>query len=88
MRRVWITTSDNPFNPLDNYDEWQAYDHAKGYYTSEYVARLAVCAYDLGDEAILRGVEEAIDSIVALYPDGIYKKVVDGEENEPGMAEK
>ena len=84
MRRFWITTADNPFNPLTNYEEWQAFDHEKGYYTTEYVARVAICAEDLGDEAFLMGVEEAIDSIVQLYPDGFYKKVEENDENEAG----
>ena len=30
------------------------------------------------------GVEEAIDSIVQLYPDGFYKKVEENGENEAG----
>lgn len=75
MRQVWITTADNPFDPFEDFDSWQAFDHEKGYNTTEYVARVAVCAEDLGDEAVLLGAEEAIDSIVRLYPDRTYRKV-------------
>jgi hypothetical protein len=34
MSNVMLTTIDNPFNPFDNWDEWYAYDEAKGYCTS------------------------------------------------------
>lgn len=78
MRHVWITTPDNPFNPVTNYDQWQAYDHEKGYNTTEYLARVAVFPNNMGDEAILESIEEAVDSIVALYPKGTYIKVVEG----------
>ena len=75
-KRFWITTADNPFDPIDNYEEWQAYDHEKGYHTSEYLARVAVLANDVSEERMLEDLEEAIDSIVALYPKGTYRKVV------------
>ena len=33
-RDVALTTADNPFDPLDQYDEWLAYDLAQGYNTN------------------------------------------------------
>jgi len=35
-----LTTSDNPFNPKEDYDKWKEWDEAHGYYTESYVARL------------------------------------------------
>lgn len=35
-----LTTSDNPFNPHDDYDSWMRWDQDNGYFTSEYIARL------------------------------------------------
>ena len=29
--KVALTTVDNPFDPIDNYDEWLHYDEEKGY---------------------------------------------------------
>lgn len=80
-RRFWITTPDNPFDPITEYEEWQAYDHEKGYYTSEYVARVAILANDLGENAILHDTEDAIDRIIDLYPKGTYKKVVSEDKS-------
>ena len=36
-----ITTIDNPFNPFTQYDEWLAFDEQMGYYTNNYLARIA-----------------------------------------------
>lgn len=35
-----ITTTDNPYNPHDDYDAWMNWDQSNGYFTSEYIARL------------------------------------------------
>jgi hypothetical protein len=35
-----LTTSDNPYNPRTDYDNWKQWDEDNGYYTESYVARL------------------------------------------------
>lgn len=42
-----LTTTDNPYNPFDDFDSWYAYDQAKGHCTCEYLAR---SCNDLGPE--------------------------------------
>lgn len=74
---VMITTVDNPFNPLTDWDDWYNYDESKGYYTSEYLARITKTSDDLGEKEQDRAIEEAIDEIIELNPDGFYKKIVD-----------
>lgn len=76
MRVVALTTSDNPYNPITQFDEWRAFDEQKGYFSCEYLARIAKSSDDLSplDQAI--AVEEAIDEIVELNVLGIYKKIV------------
>lgn len=76
MRLVALTTTDNPYNPITQFDEWRAFDEQQGYYSCEYLARIAKTSDDLSplDQAI--AVEEAIDEIVELNVLGIYKKVV------------
>ena len=34
-----ISTSDNPYNPWTQYDDWYAWDESNGYHTCSYVAR-------------------------------------------------
>lgn len=74
---VMITTVDNPFNPLTDWDDWYNYDESKGYYTSEYLARIAKTSDDLGEKEQDQAIEEAIDEIIELNPDGFYKKITD-----------
>lgn len=76
MRVVALTTTDNPYNPITQYDDWDAYDRLQGYETSSYLARIAKTSPDLSplDQAI--AVEEAIDEIIKLNVLGIYKKIV------------
>lgn len=76
MRIVALTTTDNPYNPITQFDEWRAFDEQQGYYSCEYLARVAKTSEDLSplDQAI--AIEEAIDEIVELNLLGKYKKIV------------
>lgn len=76
MRRVYLTTEDNPFNPHTQFDQWRAYDEQNGYNSCAYLARVAKSSDDLSplDQAI--DIEEAIDAIVELNVLGIYKKLI------------
>lgn len=79
---VAITTTDNPYNPLTDYDNWEMYDHEKGYNTSEYLARVVKTTNEFGDATYAEDIERAIDEIVLLNliswtHEGVsYKKVV------------
>lgn len=63
---VGLTTSDNPYNPLTDYDNWEAFDRQKGYGTNEYLARIVRTTYDYGETTYQDDIERAIDEIVAL----------------------
>lgn len=79
---VGLTTTDNPYNPLTNYDQWEAFDRQKGYGTNEYLARIVKTTHDYGEATYADDIERAIDEIVALNliamtHEGVsYKKVV------------
>jgi len=72
---VMLTTTDNPYNPFDNYDEWYQFDFSKGYHTPSYLARIVAISDELSDEDQSIIIEEAIDEIVRLNITGLYKKV-------------
>ena len=76
MRVVALTTTDNPYNPITQFDDWYAFDELQGYGTTNYLARIAKTSQDLSalDQAI--AVEEAVDEIVKLNILGKYRKVV------------
>lgn len=79
---VAVTTTDNPYNPLTDYDKWEAYDREQGYNTSEYLARVVRTTNEYGDSTYAEDIERAIDEMVLLNliswtHEGIsYKKVV------------
>lgn len=35
-----LTTSDNPYSPVDQYEQWVQWDHEHGYYLDRYLARI------------------------------------------------
>lgn len=82
-RQVAITTTDNPYNPITQYDEWERYDSVEhDYCTSSYLARIVHSTAEFGDKMYMEDIENAIDEIVkynliSLTYEGIsYKKVI------------
>lgn len=73
--KCMLTTVDNPFDPFTNWDEWYAYDEAKGYCTSGLLARITKTSNELSEKEQNEDIEEAIDEILELFPDGMYKKL-------------
>ena len=71
-----ITTTDNPYNPFDEFEEWYRYDRDQGYHSCEYLSRIVVSSDDLPEEAQARAIENAVDEIVKYNILGIYRKVV------------
>lgn len=70
-----ITTVDNPFDPLQNFDDWFRFDEEKGYHTCAYLSRIAEISDEMSDEEVLQEIERAIDEIVRYDFRNIYKKV-------------
>ena len=72
---VMLTTTDNPFDPFTQFDDWYLYDESKGYHTCSYLARIAKTSSELSDLDNEIEVARAIDEIVSFNILGIYKKV-------------
>lgn len=72
---VALTTTDNPYDPLDAFDEWYTWDLTNGYHTCAYLARIARTSEELTEEENLEERERAIDEIVELNITGKYKKI-------------
>ena len=75
MPQVMLTTIDNPFNPFTQFEEWFAFDTAKGYNSCSRVARLIDTSSDLSDEEEQFMNESAIDTIIKNDFLNIFKKV-------------
>ena len=66
MKVFALSTSDNPYNPFDDFENWLIFDHQKGYNSSEYLARIARTSDKLSDEQNNKEIEAAIDEIISL----------------------
>ena len=75
MEEFMLTTTDNPFNPFTHFDDWYAFDVAKGYHTCSYLARILISSDDLSEEEQDLALSQAIDEIVDINLLGIYKKI-------------
>lgn len=69
-----LTTTDNPFDPFEQFTQWYLYDIAKGYDTCGYLAKIINLSDEMSQKEIDEETERAIDEIVATNPLGIYKK--------------
>ena len=79
MADMMLTTIDNPFNPFTQWDEWKRYDEDKRYFTCAYLARIAKTSDELSDADYTKAVENAIDEIVSLNINGMYRKIYENE---------
>lgn len=83
MRAVALSTTDNPYSPITQYDDWETYDQSQRYFTNEYLARICHTTTELGDELYNQDIEDAIDEAVKYdliswtHQDVHYKKVVE-----------
>lgn len=72
---VALTTIDNPYDPITDFDNWYLYDEQKGHHTSSYLARLIKDSDDVDPAFMEFQKEQAIDEILAMDQSGFYKKV-------------
>lgn len=76
VKSYMLTTIDNPFHPLKEYDNWLRYDEDHGYYTLNYLARIAGTSIYLSEAENQRIINDAIDDICRLDILGIYKRIL------------
>lgn len=81
-----LTTTDNPFDPFTQFDEWYAYDEALGYHTCSFLARIVKTSDELSEADQDFAIEEGIDEIVRENVLGIYRKVADPSSNSKDTA--
>lgn len=80
MEHYMLTTTDNPYNPFTQFDEWFAFDERHGYHTCGYLARIAKDSSDLSPEDQNYAVNQAIDEILKYNIYGNYIKVKQPEQ--------
>ena len=75
MAKCMLTTIDNPFDPIKQFDQWFMFDVEEGYNSSGYLARIARTSEQLSDYENESEIERAIDEIIEYDFMHIYKKV-------------
>lgn len=76
-----ITTVDNPYSPVTQFDEWYAFDILKGYGTCAYLARVAQTSPDLSPKENQIEIDTAIEEIIRINGGDFYRKVDIFEQN-------
>lgn len=72
---IALTTIDNPFDPIDDFDNWYDYDMEKGYNCCGYVDRVSHYFDGMTETEKVVELERAIDEILTVNPLNIFKKV-------------
>lgn len=76
MKQYLLTTVDNPYHPIDQYDAWRQFDMERGYYTEQRLAKVAAISHSLTDLENQRNINAAIDDFIRLDELGLYKRIV------------
>jgi len=77
MRVVALSTKDNPFNPITQFDDWYRFDMDKGYASCSYLARITKSSELIDETSNIDDIELAIDEIIKYDPFDRYIKVVE-----------
>lgn len=75
MTEYMVTTKDNPFDPFEEYDEWNRFDQDHGYNTQSYLARLVVLPEEPAPNEINDAINNAVDKIILNDVLDIYVRV-------------
>jgi hypothetical protein len=75
MTQSMLTTTDNPFDPFTQYDEWLSFDEDKGYYSCSLLAWVTKTSESLSPQDEAEAIELAIDEIVTENVSGMHARV-------------
>lgn len=73
--RFALTTSDNPFDPFDEFASWFSFDESQGYHTSGLMARISDSSSELSEADEDRLVKDAVDRVLLINPNANLKRV-------------
>lgn len=72
MAEHLLTTTDNPYNPFTEWDEWLAYDTQVGHHTLALLARITVTSDDLSELDQSQAIDTAMEEIVDENASGMH----------------
>lgn len=71
-RDCMLTTTDNPYNPFTEWDQWLKYDRDNGYYTNEYLDRVANTDDSFSNEENRALIRQAMKEIAENNPTNLW----------------
>ena len=75
IKKIAITTIDNPYDPIEQFKDWYLFDIEKGYNSCSLLSRIARLSEQMTDEEIYEETERAIDEIIRYDFMNIWKKI-------------
>ena len=75
MGTAMLSTTDNPFDPFEDYISWHLYDERLDHNCASLLAMYADISDDMTDEEVSEAINSAIDTIVATDETGLFIKV-------------
>jgi hypothetical protein len=72
MAEVMLSTTDNPYNPFTEFDQWYAFDTQVGHHTLALLGRVCITSDELSELDQSRAIDHAMDEIVAENASGIH----------------
>lgn len=85
ITEYWVTSSDNPYDPFTQWDDWYRTDRLLGYNLPGYVARdpdVAALPSDAPPAVLQRAIKSSVDAICKFQltgREGVYFKRVTRE---------
>lgn len=74
MDYYMLTTTDNPFSPVTQYNEWLRWDMER-YNSNALLARVVRTSPELSDDLQDLALQDAIDEIVTENVSGVHTKI-------------
>lgn len=68
-----LTTVDNPYHPVDQFQEWYNFDTSHGYHTLSLLARIAVVSDEMSEIDYKKDLEVAMEEIVEENVTGMHR---------------
>ncbi len=75
MTKIGVTTIDNPFDPIDDFDRWWKEDRRLQHKTCERLSILGEFSDDLSPLDEFQEMERVIKRMMELFPHEGYRKV-------------
>lgn len=75
MIKVGVTTLDNMFDPIDDFDHWWNEDRRLQHLTCERLSILGQFGDDLSPLDEMQEMERTIDRMIELFPHEGYRKI-------------